>query len=152
MSELAERLASTTDGLTVALFIDLDEFKAINDRYGHAAGDDVLRQVADELREVAHPGDLVGRLGGDEFLVVLHCADRRGLAPLANRVTDALDHDVRWENSWISPGASVGLSYACAASGLSAERLVRAADSAMYASKRGGGQPVFTDAGSSFAN
>jgi diguanylate cyclase (GGDEF)-like protein/PAS domain S-box-containing protein len=151
MSELADRLAGTTDGLTVALFIDLDQFKAINDRYGHAAGDDVLRQVADELREVAHPGDLVGRLGGDEFLVVLHCADRHGLAPIANRVTDALDHEVRWEDSWISPGASMGLAYACAGSGLSAERLVRAADSAMYASKRGGRRPVFTDARSGFA-
>jgi diguanylate cyclase (GGDEF)-like protein len=135
--------------LTVTLFIDLDEFKAINDRYGHAAGDNVLRHVADDLREFAHSDDLVGRLGGDEFLVVLHASeDPRELTAAANRVSEVLNHEFLWEGGWISPGASVGLSYARAGSDVSAERLVRVADFAMYASKRGGGQTVFADAGS----
>jgi diguanylate cyclase (GGDEF)-like protein/PAS domain S-box-containing protein len=148
MSELSDRLAATAgDGLTVALFIDLDEFKAINDHYGHAAGDQVLRQVADDLRTVTHDDDLLGRLGGDEFLVVRHSEDDpRALTGIADQVTTALDHDVQWEGDWISPGASIGLSYARAGSGISAEKLVRAADAAMYVSKRGGGVPVFNDA------
>ena len=150
MSELTERLAATRpDGLTVALFIDLDEFKAINDRYGHAAGDHVLKNVADDLHEVVHNDDLLGRLGGDEFLMVLHAPDDpRALTGIANQVTEALGHSIRWEGDWISPDASIGLSYARAGSGVSAERLVRAADAAMYTSKRGGGTLVFTDAAS----
>jgi diguanylate cyclase (GGDEF)-like protein len=149
MSVLADRLAAELPGLTVALFVDLDEFKAINDHYGHAAGDRVLRQTADDLRRFAHDDERVGRLGGDEFLVVLHTADDpRALRGIANRVTQALDHRIRWKGSWISPGASIGLSYARAGSGVSAERLVGAADDAMYASKRGGRAPVVTDAAS----
>ena len=150
MSELADRLAANApDGLTVAIFMDLNEFKAINDRYGHAAGDHVLRHIADDLRGVAREDDLVGRLGGDEFLMVLHTADdQQALTNIANRVAEALNHDVEWEDNWISPAASIGLSYARAGSGVSAERLVRAADAAMYASKRNAGTPAFTDAGS----
>jgi diguanylate cyclase (GGDEF)-like protein len=148
MSELADRLAADPpDGLTVALFIDLDDFKGINDRFGHAAGDHVLRHIADGLRGVAHEDDLVGRLGGDEFLVVLRSADnQQELTSVANQVTEALRHDIPWEGREISPGASVGLSYARAGSGVSADRLVSAADEAMYASKRTGGEPVFADA------
>jgi diguanylate cyclase (GGDEF)-like protein/PAS domain S-box-containing protein len=150
MSALAERLAAgAAPGLTVALFIDLDEFKTINDRYGHAAGDHVLRQVADDLRRIAHDGDLVGRLGGDEFLLVSQTSDDPGaLTAIANRVAEALDHRIAWENHSISPGASIGLSYAHVGSGISAERLVREADKAMYASKRSGRAPVFINAGS----
>jgi diguanylate cyclase (GGDEF)-like protein/PAS domain S-box-containing protein len=148
MAELEDRLAAdSSDGLTVALFIDLDDFKGINDRYGHAAGDHVLRYIGDGLRAVAQSEDLVGRLGGDEFLVVLRSADdQRALAGIANRVTEALRHDIPWKGHWISPGASVGLSYARPASGVSADRLVNAADEAMYTSKRSGGAPVLADA------
>jgi diguanylate cyclase (GGDEF)-like protein/PAS domain S-box-containing protein len=148
MSELADRLAGNAPGLTVALFIDLDGFKAINDQYGHAAGDHVLRQFADDLRRVARGNDLVGRLGGDEFLLVRQAADDpHTLAGIADQVTGALNHRIEWEDELLSPGASVGLSYARAGSGVTAERLVRAADAAMYASKRGGRTPVFADAG-----
>jgi diguanylate cyclase (GGDEF)-like protein/PAS domain S-box-containing protein len=150
ISAVGDRLAADSpDGLTVALFIDLDDFKSINDYYGHAAGDHVLRDVADSLRAVARDDDLVGRLGGDEFLVVLHSADdQRALTSLANRVTEALRHDVPWEGRWISPGASVGLAYARAGSDVSPDGLVSAADEAMYTSKRSGGAPVLADAGS----
>ena len=149
MSELTDRLAaSTPPGLTVALFIDLDDFKAINDRYGHAAGDHVLQHIAYDLRRWAHEDDLVGRLGGDEFLVVMQTPDDQvALTDIANQAADALDARIRWENGWISPGASVGLSYARANSGITAERLVSAADGAMYASKRGRRTPVVTNAG-----
>ena len=148
MSELADRLSANAPGWTVALFIDLDGFKAINDHYGHAAGDHILRQVADDLHQVARDDDLVGRLGGDEFLLVMQTAeDPVALSGIANRVTEALSRRIQWEGDWISPGASIGLSYARAGADVSAERLVRAADAAMYASKRGGRTPVFADAG-----
>ena len=148
MAALDERLAGDhSGGLTVALFIDLDDFKSINDYYGHAAGDHVLRNVADGLRSVAHDDDLVGRLGGDEFLVVMRSADdQQELTGIANRVTDALRRDVRWEGRWISPGASVGLAYARPGSDVNADGLVSAADEAMYTSKRRGGAPVLADA------
>lgn len=149
MSELTDRLAAGTPGLTVAVFIDLDEFKTINDRYGHAAGDHVLRHIADGLHQVAGDSDLVGRLGGDEFLLVLQTADDRlALTGIVNQVTEALNHRISWENEWISPGVSIGLSYARAGSGVTAARLVRAADGAMYATKRSKGTPVVTDAAS----
>jgi diguanylate cyclase (GGDEF)-like protein/PAS domain S-box-containing protein len=148
MAELADRLAARSPyGLTVALFIDLDEFKTINDHYGHAAGDHVLQRIADDLCRFAHGDDLVGRLGGDEFLVVLQTPDDTpALTRIADDVTKALDHRIRWESDWISPGASIGLAYARAGSGVTADRLVRAADHAMYASKRGTRTPVITNA------
>jgi diguanylate cyclase (GGDEF)-like protein len=148
MGELAERLPATRSGdLTVALFIDLDDFKGINDRYGHAAGDHVLRHIADSLHQVAREDDLVGRLGGDEFLVVMRTEDdARALAWIASRVKSALDRPIRWDEAWITPGASVGLSYASAGSRVSADALVSAADAAMYESKRTGGTPVLADA------
>jgi diguanylate cyclase (GGDEF)-like protein/PAS domain S-box-containing protein len=147
VSELVDRLAAGAPGLTVAVFIDLDEFKTINDQYGHAAGDHVLRQIADGLHRVSRDNDLVGRLGGDEFLLVLQTADDpRALTGIVNRLTGALNRRISWENDWISPGVSIGLSYAQAGSGVTAERLVRAADAAMYATKRGKGPPVVTNA------
>jgi diguanylate cyclase (GGDEF)-like protein/PAS domain S-box-containing protein len=147
MAELAERLpAAGPDQFTVALFIDLNDFKGINDRHGHAAGDHVLRHIADELQEIAHGDDLVGRLGGDEFLVVMRTGtDRALLARIARRVTAALDHAIAWEGEWIVPAASVGVAYARPGAGVSPDTLVSAADAAMYESKRDS-RPVLTEA------
>jgi diguanylate cyclase (GGDEF)-like protein/PAS domain S-box-containing protein len=146
MSELAERLSAPSGELTVALFIDVDDFKGINDRYGHAAGDHVLRHVAHRLRAVADDGDLVGRLGGDEFLMVTRCPDASGLADIANRVAPALGEDVEWRGERIFHRASIGLAYTPAGSAVTADRLVSSADAAMYESKRRGAAPMFVDA------
>ena len=73
------------------LYCDLDRFKLVNDSLGHAAGDSLLTQVVDRLRPVLRPEDLLGRIGGDEFVVVVEGVDAAGLAEMAARVASALD-------------------------------------------------------------
>jgi diguanylate cyclase (GGDEF)-like protein/PAS domain S-box-containing protein len=109
------------------LFVDLDEFKQLNDRCGHAAGDRLLRTVAAQLRGAVRAEDLVGRIGGDEFLVL--CPDVGGAhkaVRLAERIEAALRDRV---------AASVGVAWSCG-DDISAEELLDRADRAMYASKR----------------
>jgi len=122
-----------------ALFlIDLDRFKNVNDTLGHPVGDALLRQVAERLlREVGDRGR-VGRLGGDEFNVVLPAMmDRQELGDLANRVIAALSQPYVIEGSTISIGASVGIAIA-PNDGDCADSLVRNADLALYAAKAAG--------------
>lgn len=112
-----------------ALFIDLDGFKEINDTEGHAAGDDHLKKTARLLIECVRPSDVVGRFGGDEFLVV--CQDVGGVAAamgLAERVGTELRGTVR---------VSIGVAWAEAGT-IDADHLVHRADEAMYSSKREG--------------
>lgn len=122
------------------LFIDLDNFKEVNDEHGHAAGDELLRELGRRLRETVRDGDAVGRVGGDEFLVL--CPDVGGpqaALRLASRVSEAL------HNEMFAAGghtASVGVAWTTGAT-LSADGLVARADRAMYGSKRAGtGAPV----------
>ncbi len=121
------------------LFLDLDEFKTINDAAGHLAGDEVLRSVAQRLTEVIRPGDTVSRLGGDEFVVL--CPDlheHREARRVADRVLDALSHPVEVGLSSYSVTASIGIALADAETENTAESILRQADAAMYAAKRKG--------------
>ena len=122
-----------------ALFLlDLDRFKNVNDTLGHPVGDALLRQVAERLlREVGERGR-VGRLGGDEFNVVLPgLIDRTELGNLADRIISALSQPYVIEGSTISIGASVGVAIA-PKDGDCADSLVRNADLALYAAKAAG--------------
>ena len=130
---------ASTKGLRLAvMFIDLDGFKAINDSYGHAAGDDVLKAVSSRLRDLVRDGDTVARLGGDEFGVLLfdirHDASvdalgRRLLAAIAEPILEVDEHCLI--------GASIGVSL-YPEHGNSGHALIERADQAMYAVKRSG--------------
>ena len=115
------------------LLVDLDDFKAVNDTWGHAAGDDVIAEAATRLRDAAGPAELTARLGGDEFAVLLEDADAESAREAAERVTLAFVEPFAVGNAARRLGASIGI--AIAESGISAERLLRNADAAMYAAK-----------------
>jgi diguanylate cyclase len=120
------------------LLIDLDDFKSINDSYGHAAGDRLLSAVGERLRNCVRGGDTVARLGGDEFAVVLDgTADHQG--SVGERVLDALRHPFEIDGQMLALGASVGV----VEPGhddvhATADLLLQRADGAMYAGKRQG--------------
>jgi diguanylate cyclase (GGDEF)-like protein/PAS domain S-box-containing protein len=124
------------------MFVDLDRFKAINDRLGHAAGDELLRRVARLLRESVRENDLVGRTGGDEFLVI--CPDAGGAERamrLADRLAEALRDGIRAETDELRCSLSVGVAWS-SGDASDADTLVAAADAAMYQAKRAGtGEP-----------
>ncbi|WP_235488657.1 GGDEF domain-containing protein [Frankia sp. AvcI1] len=127
------------DGRRVGvLFVDLDGFKAVNDTLGHQAGDDLLRTTAARLSHAVRPGDVAGRLAGDEFAVL--CEDVDGVADLeaiADRVVTALAAPVRLLDRPVTLTGSVGL--ALSNPDLAdAETLLNAADIAMYTAKRNG--------------
>jgi diguanylate cyclase (GGDEF)-like protein/PAS domain S-box-containing protein len=119
------------------MFIDLDRFKEVNDCEGHAAGDELLKVVAERLRRVVRGDDLVGRIGGDEFLIL--CPEIGGhdqAMRLAERISEAVRRDIRLAGT-SKPHrleASIGVSLSKDAS-LQADLLVAQADSAMYESK-----------------
>ena len=149
MDELQKRLDhARVDSWTVVAFVDLDDFKAINDRYGHFTGDRLLRHVADQLRAEVEPDGAVGRIGGDEFLVIHSIpAAEHALADLGDRLSVALRRPIQTNDGPVTPGGSVGLAYVSGSNHTETDavELVAAADAAMYRSKRRGrGSPVIT--------
>ncbi len=140
MAALAEALGRATGGedAVAVLFVDLDGFKQVNDRCGHAAGDAVLCAVAARLRALLRSGDVVARLGGDEFVVVTEGLDAERARGLAERLVTAVSAPVELplESGGRAPlvGASVGVALSPGAR-VSAERLLREADVAVYRAK-----------------
>ncbi|MEN3306666.1 MAG: hypothetical protein V7603_2868 [Micromonosporaceae bacterium] len=116
-------------------FVDLDGFKQINDTFGHHAGDAVLRQTANRLRNVTTHADLTARLHGDEFLVVCKVANAIHAAHLAQRIRRALARPIQVGAQKLSVTASVGIAVSTPATA-DADRLLRFADHRMYTEKR----------------
>ena len=117
------------------LFIDLDGFKSVNDRLGHATGDDVLARAANRILHHTRPADRVARVGGDEFLVILHdLAPDETAEAVASRIEDALSAPYQVGPETIRVGASVGIAYGTPDEAVSV--VVARADSAMYDRKR----------------
>ncbi len=137
MEELEQAL--TSDCLPTVLFVDLDGFKAINDRHGHGAGDEVLMTVGRRLVQTVRTGDLVGRLGGDEFVAILLRGLQEGEAvELAQRIKSELAVPVGANRYHMT--ASVGC--ALARPDESADGILGRADALMYQAKQTGGDAI----------
>ena len=135
-----ERALARTPAQNAAslLFIDLDGFKLVNDKHGHAVGDALLREVAERLRGRVRRGDLVGRLGGDEFTVLLtNIAKPEQGAEVADKLLDALTAPYRLGEKVLNIGASIGVAH-YPLHAVDADALIGCADSAMYRAKYGG--------------
>jgi len=128
------------------LFIDLDEFKHVNDSHGHATGDQLLKCAAQRLLSLLRPSDQVARFGGDEFVVLLTpCDGERQAASVAARIVDAFGVPFLLGDELHAVGSSIGISM-YPRDGIDAETLVRHSDIAMYVGKNEGkGQYRFFD-------
>jgi diguanylate cyclase (GGDEF)-like protein len=120
------------------LFIDLDRFKVINDSLGHEAGDALLVEMANRLRQNLRPSDIVARLGGDEFVVILeHSAERGDIEEVARKLLLAVSRPVQLSGHECHATASIGIAM-CPAHGADAHSLTKSADTAMYLAKEDG--------------
>jgi diguanylate cyclase (GGDEF)-like protein/PAS domain S-box-containing protein len=141
--------AYRTDRPLAVVFIDLDGFKPINDTFGHGVGDAVLATVAKRLGSAVRSRDTVGRLGGDEFLVILEEAgSRQDVARTVERISSALAEPITIgvQTMTVLPSIGVCMSDHPGRDTLAAERLLNLADQAMYAAKREKCGAVFVDA------
>ncbi len=123
---------------TAVIFLDLDDFKAVNDRLGHAAGDRLLVAVGGRLKAVTRAGDTVARLGGDEFAIIIEETDSAEADQAAARILDTLTPAFLLGDRQIVVRASVGIAVQ-SSDGADADELLRRADIAMYAAKSAGG-------------
>jgi diguanylate cyclase (GGDEF)-like protein len=134
---VAEALRHEGDRTSV-IFIDVNEFKAVNDSLGHAAGDELLLAIAGRLSDCVRPEDTLARLGGDEFAILLtRTTDAREEVEVAQRIVRRLEERFMIAERSLSVGASAGVAFGTGA-GVSAEELVRNADLAMYRAKQAG--------------
>jgi diguanylate cyclase (GGDEF)-like protein len=133
------RLAQRSSGLVGVLYMDLDNFKDVNDSLGHNAGDALLKTVADRLTQAVRTSDTVARLSGDEFALILTNLDHREDAAVAARkIIDQLSHPLDVVEQTLQIRASVGISV-FPADGTDSEELLRNADMSMYLAKQTGG-------------
>lgn len=121
------------------LAVDLDDFKAVNDRYGHAAGDEVLVTSANRMKQLLREADVIARFGGDEFVIVLGQVDDAAAArEVASRVVESLSQPIPLAGGGTARiGASVGIAMCCD-TGETLNSLLKKADAALYAAKREG--------------
>jgi diguanylate cyclase (GGDEF)-like protein/PAS domain S-box-containing protein len=138
LSQLQHELEREEGTETAVVYVDLDQFKPVNDTLGHAAGDELLVLVAERLKKASRDSDVVGRLGGDEFLVVLRDVPGPAMAmTVAERIRGNICTDFELSCGHAELGVSIGV--ACGLAGeISAEELVKQADAAMYRSKQHG--------------
>jgi diguanylate cyclase (GGDEF)-like protein/PAS domain S-box-containing protein len=126
-----------TGGRVAVLFLDLDDFKAVNDSLGHSAGDDLLVEVGRRLSGALRESDTAARLGGDEFVLLCeNLGEPEEIRPVAERVLKVLEEEMQVRGHAVTISASIGV--AVSEPGVTAEELLRDADAAMYRAKRQG--------------
>ncbi len=131
--------AERADRTVGVLYLDLDHFKEINDGFGHRGGDELLRSVGERLVSVVRPADLVGRQGGDEFIVlVTGVASTNEVDVVARRLLTALDAPIDVAGLPVQVSASIGVAVASETATSDPEELLRQADLALYEAKRAG--------------
>ncbi len=135
-AELTEALVDKRLDPTSVLFVDLDDFKDVNDAYGHAGGDELLQEIAARLVRCTRPNDLCARLGGDEFAILVRGATADVVDDMAERVVASVAQPVLLANGTALVGASVGV--ATGTTETDPDQLVHRADVAMYAAKAKG--------------
>jgi diguanylate cyclase (GGDEF)-like protein len=130
------------EGSTFAVMvIDLNGFKAVNDRLGHAAGDELLVEIGRRLQESVRKDEFVARQGGDEFVVLINSATTDGVQVAAARMIRTILQPAQLRGGEVVVGASIGVAL-CPSDGVDADDLVRKADIALYRAKNGGGNDV----------
>jgi diguanylate cyclase (GGDEF)-like protein/PAS domain S-box-containing protein len=135
---IADAINACPAGKQVALaFLDVDNFKDVNDTLGHSAGDELLVKFAQCLRAQIQPGDLLGRLGGDEFVIVLPNRDAAGASLVASRITEALVSPLWIGSRQVPMSASMGISI-YPDNAIDIDTLIQQADAAMYQAKQAG--------------
>jgi diguanylate cyclase (GGDEF)-like protein len=144
-----EAARSERDSLPLAvLMADLDNFKKINDTYGHLAGDSVLRESARRMRNNVRNYDAIGRYGGEEFLIVLPGCDEAGSMAQAERLRDSIgSNPIPTSVGEIGVTCSIGLSWSANTQPAATKSLLRLADAALYSAKRSGRNRVSVVAG-----
>jgi diguanylate cyclase (GGDEF)-like protein len=130
------------------LFLDLDLFKDVNDRFGHLVGDQALKKIAARFASVVREADTIARLGGDEFVImVTDISGAEDAEIVASKLLETLSEPFHIQGNQIKVNASIGISL-FPDNGISAEELLGAADQAMYAVKQhGGGNVSLSDRG-----
>jgi len=137
MDRLAESLekAKRYESRCAIFYMDLDGFKTINDTYGHNAGDEVLIQTSNRLQKIIRKSDMVARMGGDEFTVIIeNYSDTRSLSQLAHKMINAVSEDIRLQDSSVKVTTSIGISI-YPDDALDMESVLKHADNAMYRAK-----------------
>lgn len=139
MDILIERLGRQEDARFGLMQLDLDYFKSVNDTFGHAAGDRVLEVVAEILRDVTRRGDMVARVGGDEFMLVFaETCDIERLESIAARIIEELERPIEWEGRTCRISGSIGIAVSTRYDPVDPHRMIAAADNALYDCKREG--------------
>ena len=137
LAKVIIRSRRTSSSLAV-LFIDLDHFKVVNDHYGHDTGDILLKYVSAMLKSSVREGDLVARMGGDEFAVILYDIDDAvGMASVAQKILNKVDKPIDIQGTILSVSASIGIAY-FEGETMTMEDLLKSADTAMYSAKSQG--------------